>query len=123
MVVWPTTATAWAHRRCAATAPEAAGHPWALNAQSSRAWSAVAATSTSAAKKILNGKVAMPICSSRRWNRDGHEGVLGDGYGRTTCLLTQEVDPLVCRQGVYFMKMYVKRKRLDNKGFGRHGIN
>ena len=70
----------------------------------------------------LNAKVAMPITSSRRWNKDGHEGTLGADYGSTTKLATGEQDPLICRSGVYFMKMNVKRKFLEPaQGVGRPG--
>ena len=73
---------------------------------------------------FLNAPVSMPIVSSRRWNQTGHEGTLGGDYGSTCHLETGETDPLLCRNGVYFMKMNVKHKYLEptGRGFGRPGI-
>ena len=52
----------------------------------------------------------MPIISSHSWNSDGFRTTLDEDWGETVKKDTDEKDPLIVRNGVYFMKM-----RIDNK--------
>ena len=58
-----------------------------------------------------NTKVEMPILSMDRWNERGHKTLLDsqDGRSFTTEKATDLEDPVINRQGVYFMKMYVHK--------------
>ena len=68
----------------------------------------------------------MPIVSVRRWNQTGHRSVLDEDSGLIIHKATGEEDPVQGRSGVYFMKMFVKRKLLapkSNMDFGRPGMD
>ena len=67
--------------------------------------------------------VAMPIVSSKRRNKDTtHRAILDEDDGLLQHKPTGEEDPLLCRNGVYFMKMHVRKRLLGNdQDLGRQG--
>ena len=58
---------------------------------------------------FLDAHVSMPITSSHLWNAQGFRSTLEAGWGETVKKDTGETDPLIVRNGVYFIKMYVKK--------------
>ena len=67
----------------------------------------------------------MPIIGSKKWNHETKtRATLDEDFGLLHHKPTGEEDPLLCRQGVYFMKMMVSKKLLQpppDEGFGRRG--
>ena len=63
----------------------------------------------------LDAPVSMPIISSHLWNADGFRTTLEAEWGDTLEKATGLRDPVVVRNGTYFMKMRVDKKRLPNK--------
>ena len=55
----------------------------------------------------LDAPVSMPIISSNSWASDGFRTVLDEHWGQTTKKDNVETEPLIVRNGTYFMKMRV----------------
>ena len=69
----------------------------------------------------LDAPVAMPITSSNAWACDGFRSTLDEDWGDTVQKLTGETDPLIVRNGTYFMKMRVSSNLLP-KQKPKHGF-
>ena len=52
----------------------------------------------------LDAPVSMPITSSHEWSKDGFCSTLDVDWGETVHKATGETDPLIVRNGTYFMK-------------------
>ena len=69
-------------------------------------------------------KVGMPIVSLHKVAREQHRIILEDDHGTIIHKPSGEQDPLLVRNGVYFMKMIVKHNLLrppSESGFARQG--
>ena len=75
---------------------------------------------------FVNGNVSIPIMSIRLWAKDGQRSRFGDGEGETVHLPTGETDPILGRQGVYFMRVRVSNDILqppdEPEDFPRRGM-
>ena len=74
--------------------------------------------------RFNNARVSMPILSMDRWNRQGHRTTLDEPECEsfTVHKQTGEVDPVINREGVYFLKTCVNRRLLKRpSGFARPG--
>ena len=74
--------------------------------------------------RFNNAKVSIPIQSMDRWNAKGHRTTLDDAdhESYTVHKDTGEVDPVINRAGVYFLKMFVHKRLLKPPtGFVRPG--
>ena len=73
--------------------------------------------------EFVNGKVSIPIISIRLWAKDGHRSIFDADSGETIKLSNGETDPIVAKQGVYFIKMRVGKDILSRpdpeQGFAR----
>ena len=56
---------------------------------------------------FMNAPVAMPIQSMHEWNKMGHRTLLDTYAGITVHIETGEDDPVIVRNGAYFLKMIV----------------
>ena len=71
---------------------------------------------------FLNAPVAMPNTSMHGWNKQGHRTLLGEHAGVTVHKDTDADDPVIVRNGAYFLKMYVSDSIAGRpQGFARHG--
>ena len=70
---------------------------------------------------FLNAPVAMPTISMHKWNRQGHRTLTDEHGGITTSIKDGTDDPVLCRNGVYFMKLYVDPGVMGKPGFGWQG--
>ena len=70
---------------------------------------------------FYDAPVAMPIISTNVYNKQHNsKSLLDEDYGVLTQKDTGEEDPIVVRNGVYFLKMYVSNGILrPREGFGR----
>ena len=59
--------------------------------------------------------VSMPITSGHRWNEQGFRTTLDADTGETVHKETGETDPIIVRNGVYFMRMRVQQCLLPPK--------
>ena len=66
----------------------------------------------------LDAPVSMPITSSHLWNAQGFRTTLDEDFGETLHKESGQTDPLIVRNGVYFLKMRVSKHLLppDAKG-------
>ena len=74
--------------------------------------------------RFNHARVSMPILSMDRWNNRGRRTTLDetDCDPFTVHKETGEIDPVINREGVYFMKIVVNRRLLNRpSGFTRPG--
>ena len=60
-----------------------------------------------------NAKVAIPIISMHDWNARGHRTTLDEDYGDTVHEQRNAHDAILVRSGVYFLKMFVRKKLVN----------
>ena len=69
-----------------------------------------------------NTNVSMPILSVNKHNRRGYRSMLDEDDGYIEHKATGKREPLLCRAGVYFLKLHVHRRLLQQpEGFVRPG--
>ena len=71
--------------------------------------------------EYLNAPVAVTITSMHKWNTKGHRTLTDEHGGITANIHDGTDDPVLCRNGVYFIKLYAERDLLGNQGFGGPG--
>ena len=63
----------------------------------------------------LDATVSLPITSGHLWNAQGFRTTLDEDTGETVHKETGQTDPLIVRNGVYFMRMRVRQTLLPKK--------
>ena len=70
--------------------------------------------------EYLNARASIPITSGHKWDTKGHMTLLDEHGGITTNTTDLTDDPIICRNGVKFMKVYVD-PHLVNQDVHRRG--